>query len=82
MHKAATLFCLLLACAGCANARDTRMSEGAAIGGAGGAVIAGPVGLVVGGLAGAVTADTTRPRGGAKSCHYDTVLEKNVCSYE
>ena len=66
----------------CASPRDTRMAGGAAIGGVGGAVVAGPVGVVVGAAgAGALVADQTRPhharliaitarRCGHRVCHY------------
>lgn len=75
---------------GCANARDTRMAEGAGIGGLGGALIGGAAtrsvgGAVVGGVAGAavgaVVADSTRPRHGARSCYYDRDMGHRVCRY-
>ncbi len=79
-----------LALGGCANARDTRMAEGAVIGGTGGAIIGGVAsnsvgGAVVGGVAGAavgaVVADATRPRYRNRYCYYSNRLERRVCRY-
>jgi hypothetical protein len=79
-----------LALGGCADARDTRMAEGAGIGGVGGAVIGGIAsnsvgGAVVGGVAGAavgaVVADATRPRHASRSCHYNADLGRRICRY-
>lgn len=79
-----------LALGGCANARDTRMAEGAGLGGVGGAIIGGAAsnsvgGAVVGGVAGAavgaVVADATRPRRGSRYCYYSNTLERRVCRY-
>lgn len=81
---------LILTLGACANARDTRMAEGAGIGGVGGALIGGAAsnsvgGAVVGGVAGAavgaVVADATRPRHAARSCHYSNTLNRRVCRY-
>ncbi len=75
----------------CADPRNTRMAEGALIGGTSGAIIGGiatknPGGALVGGVigatAGAVIADATRPHHARKHCHYSEVLEKRVCHYE
>jgi nitrous oxide reductase accessory protein NosL len=80
---------LSLTLAGCQNARDTRMANGALIGGAGGAVIGGVAsnsvgGAVVGGVAGAaagaVIADATRPRGHERYCYWDH-YNRRVCRY-
>jgi hypothetical protein len=74
----------------CANARDTRMAEGALIGGTGGAIIGGVaannvggalIGGVAGAAAGAVIADATRPRHRARSCYWDDTLDRRVCRY-
>lgn len=79
-----------LALGGCANARDTRMAEGAGIGGAGGAIIGGIAsnsvgGAVVGGVAGAavgaVVADATRPRHARRHCYFSDNLNRRVCRY-
>jgi hypothetical protein len=79
-----------LALAGCANARDTRMAQGAGIGGVGGAIVGGAVsnnvgGALIGGVAGAavgaVVADQTRPRHASRSCHYNAELDRRVCRY-
>lgn len=83
--------CLLVLTLGaCANARDTRMAEGAGIGGAGGALVGGIAsnsvgGAVVGGVAGAavgaVVADATRPRHAGRHCYYSDTLNRRVCRY-
>jgi hypothetical protein len=74
----------------CANARDTRLAQGAVIGGAGGAIIGGVasgttggalVGGVVGAAAGALVADATRPRYRGKKCYYSHRLDRRVCRY-
>ncbi len=85
------ILCALAVClAGCANARNTRMSEGALIGGTGGALIGGVathsaggavVGGAIGAAAGAVVADVTRPRHRGTTCHYSGLLGKRVCQY-
>jgi hypothetical protein len=92
-HSVKTLIILsiaALALGGCANARDTRMAEGAGIGGLGGAVIGGVAsnsvgGAVVGGVAGAavgaVVADATRPRNRSRHCYYSASLDRRVCRY-
>ncbi len=81
MRKIAVLTILALSLGACASARDTRMTSGAAIGGVGGAIVAGPVGAVVGGVGGALVADETRPHHRAVRCHYSYALEKRVCHY-
>lgn len=90
MKKFILLSILALSLGACANARDTRMADGALIGGAGGAIIGGVAsnsvgGAVVGGVAGAavgaVVADATRPRHAARSCHYNEDLGRRVCRY-
>ena len=84
------LAALALALGGCANARDTRMAEGAGIGGVGGAIIGGVAsnsvgGAVVGGVAGAavgaVVADATRPHHARQHCYYSENLGHRVCRY-
>ncbi len=84
------LACVALALGGCANARDTRMAEGAGIGGVGGAIIGGVAsnsvgGALVGGVAGAavgaVVADATRPHHASKHCWYSEGLGRRVCRY-
>jgi hypothetical protein len=79
-----------LSLGGCSNARDTRMAEGALIGGTGGALIGGVAtnsagGAVVGGVAGAavgaLAADATRPRHSGRSCYWDSALDRRVCRY-
>lgn len=73
----------------CANARDSRMLDGAMIGGAGGAVVGGvvsgtyggaAVGAVAGAALGAVVADATRPRQRRARC-YINVMDQRVCRY-
>lgn len=84
------VFGIAILLASCASARDTRMTKGAVIGGAGGALIGGVatrsaggavVGGVIGAAAGALVADATRPRHRGSSCHYSSLLNKRVCSY-
>ncbi|MDR3494993.1 MAG: hypothetical protein P4L82_10350 [Ancalomicrobiaceae bacterium] len=84
------LISVALALGACANARDTRMAEGAVIGGTTGAVIGGvathtPGGAVIGGITGtavgAVIADATRPRHAPRTCHWDNALNRRVCHY-
>ncbi|MBV5262506.1 glycine zipper domain-containing protein [Pinisolibacter aquiterrae] len=81
---------LALTLGACANARDTRMAEGAGLGGAGGALIGGIAsnsvgGAVVGGVAGAavgaVVADATRPRHAKRHCYFSDTLNRRVCRY-
>jgi hypothetical protein len=90
MKTMIVLMAIALSLGACANARDTRMAEGAAIGGTGGAIIGGVatnniggalVGGVVGAAAGAVVADATRPHHHSKSCYYSDVLGHRVCHY-
>jgi hypothetical protein len=90
MRTLIILSILALAVSGCADARHTRMAEGAGIGGVGGAIVGGVAsgsvgGAVVGGAAGAavgaVVADVTRPRHATKHCYYSTRLGHNVCRY-
>ncbi len=85
-----TLAIAALALGGCANARDTRMAEGAGLGGVGGAIIGGVAsnsvgGAVIGGVAGAavgaVVADATRPRHAGRTCYYNDTLNRRVCRY-
>jgi outer membrane lipoprotein SlyB len=73
----------------CSNARDSRMAEGALIGGTGGALIGGiasgsaggaVVGGVAGAAAGAIVADATRPQGRPYSC-YTARSGREVCRY-
>jgi hypothetical protein len=75
--------------AACSNPRDSRMLDGALIGGTGGAILGGVVsgnagGAVVGGVAGAAAgaavADATRPAGSPYSC-YVTRSGREVCRY-
>ena len=70
MKKIISVSILALMLGACANARDTRMADGALIGGTGGALIGGVAsgnagGAIIGGVAGAalgaVVADATRP---------------------
>ncbi|MER2606812.1 MAG: glycine zipper domain-containing protein [Siculibacillus sp.] len=86
----AVLGLVALGLGACANARDTRMAEGAGIGGVGGAVIGGVasnsvggalVGGVVGATAGALVADATRPRRGERYCYYSNTAGHRVCRY-
>ena len=90
MKKLIVLAAVALALGGCARARDTRLVEGAVIGGAGGAIIGGVatgtaggtvVGGVVGAAAGALVADVTRPRRGGSSCYFSNRLGHRVCRY-
>jgi hypothetical protein len=90
MKTVITLLSVALMLGACANPRDTRMAQGAAIGGVGGAVIGGVAtgttgGAVVGGVAGAavgaVVADATRPRHRGHTCHWSDTLNKRVCHY-
>ncbi len=90
MKTMLVLMSVALTLGACANARDTRMAEGAAIGATGGAIIGGVasnniggalVGGVVGAGVGAVVADATRPRHGHKSCYYSEALGHRVCHY-
>lgn len=83
-------FALILTLGACANARDTRMAEGAGIGAVGGAIIGGVAsesvgGAVIGGVAGAaagaVVADATRPRHRGHHCYYSDRYERRVCRY-
>ncbi len=76
--------------AACANARDTRMAEGAGIGGVGGAIIGGAasnsvggalIGGVAGAAAGAVIADATRPHHAGRYCYYSRAVGHRVCRY-
>lgn len=90
MKSMFVLVAVALSLGACANARDTRMAEGAAIGGTAGAVIGGVasnnvggalVGGVVGAGVGAVVADATRPHHAARSCYYSHTLGHRVCHY-
>lgn len=90
MKKIITMSVLALSLAGCANARNTRMVEGAGLGGAGGAIIGGVasgtaggavVGGVIGATAGAIVADATRPRRRGSRCYYSRRLGHRVCHY-
>lgn len=81
---------LVLALSACTNARDTRMAQGALIGGAGGAAVGGiasgtaggaVVGGVAGAAAGAVIADATRPQGRPADCRWNSSLNRQVCTY-
>lgn len=90
MKNIIILCVVALSVAACANARDTRMSKGALLGGAGGALIGGVatrsaggaiVGGAIGAAAGAVVADVTRPRHRGSRCHYSNLLGKRVCQY-
>ncbi|TBW40374.1 bacteriocin [Siculibacillus lacustris] len=90
MKTTIALIAVALTLGACANARDTRMAEGAGIGGVGGAIIGGVAsnsvgGALVGGVAGAavgaVVADATRPRHAARSCYWDAGLDRRVCRY-
>ena len=73
----AVLGLVALGLGACANARDTRMAEGAGIGGVGGALVCG----VVGATAGALVADATRPRRGERYCYYSNTAGHRVCRY-
>jgi hypothetical protein len=90
MKKLILISALALTLGACANARDTRMAQGAAIGSAGGAIIGGVTsgtvgGAVVGGVAGAavgaVVADVTRPRYAGQRCYYSHTYGRRVCRY-
>ena len=79
-----------LALGACANPRDTRITEGAVIGGTTGAIIGGVatnspggvvVGSVIGATTGAIIADNTRPRHSDRVCHYSETLGRRVCHY-
>ncbi len=74
MKQFITIAALALTLGACANARDTRMAEGAVIGG----VVAGIPGAVVG----VVVADATRPsyRSG-RYCFYSEVSGRRICRY-
>lgn len=90
MKSLLAILALAFALSACTNnARDTRMAQGALIGGAGGAVVGGLAtdtagGAIIGGAAGAaagaVIADSTRPRG-ERECYYDARINRNVCRY-
>lgn len=88
MKTVVALSLAALALGACSNSRDTRMAEGALIGGTGGAILGGVAsgsagGAVVGGIAGAaagaVVADSTRPSQ-PYSC-YETRSGREVCRY-
>ncbi len=90
MKKLIMMSALVLSLGACANARDTRLTEGALLGGTGGAIIGGVatgtgggalVGGLVGGTVGAVVADATRPRHRRTRCYYNEMLGHNVCRY-
>jgi Glycine zipper len=81
---------IALSLGACANPRDTRITEGAVIGGTAGAVIGGVatnspggavVGSVIGATTGAVIADATRPHHSDRVCHYSETLGHRVCHY-
>ena len=83
------ILALAFALSACTTARDTRMAQGAIIGGTGGAIVGGvasnsPGGAIIGGVAGAaagaVIADSTRPRGD-RVCFYDARIGRDVCRY-
>lgn len=85
-----TPIALALALGACTNARDTRMAQGALIGGAGGATVGAiasgsaggaVVGGVAGAAAGAVIADATRPQTRPTNCYWSSSLNRQVCSY-
>lgn len=89
MKPVLAILALALALSACTTARDTRMAQGAIIGGTGGAIIGGvasssPAGAIIGGVAGAaagaVIADSTRPADG-RSCYWDARLGREVCRY-
>ena len=88
MIKIISVGALALALGACATERDTRMLNGAAIGGAGGAIIGGVAsgtagGAVVGGVAGAavgaLVADATRPHHRHHHCRYHYDMENGRC---
>lgn len=90
MKAIITLAAAALMLIGCSSARETRMAEGAGIGGLGGAIIGGAAtrsagGAIVGGVAGAavgaVVADSTRPYHRARSCYYSRDLGRRICRY-
>jgi len=90
MRNIAIVCILAVTLGACANARDTRMAEGAGIGGVGGALIGGIAGRSVGGAvvggvagaaAGALIADATRPAHRGTYCYYSDSLHKRVCRY-
>ncbi len=90
MKTVVALSLVALSLGACANPRDTRMLDGALIGGTGGAIIGGVAtgtggGAVVGGVAGAaagaLVADATRPRHRGSSCHWSDALQRKVCRY-
>lgn len=85
-----TSVALALVLGACTNARDTRMSQGALIGGAGGAAVGAiasgtaggaVIGGVAGAAAGAVIADATRPQTRPTECHWNSSLNRRVCTY-
>lgn len=73
MKRIITIAALALTLGACANARDTRMAEGAVIGG----VVAGIPGAVVG----VVVADATRPAYRRKTCFYSEISGRRICRY-
>lgn len=90
MKHLVVLSIVAIALAACASPRDTRMAEGAAIGGTAGAIVGGvtsgttggaAVGAAAGAVAGAAIADATRPHHGRYTCHWSSVLHKKVCRY-
>jgi hypothetical protein len=90
MKTMIVLMTVALSLGACANARDTRIAEGAGIGGAAGAVVGGVasgsvggavVGGVVGAVAGGAIADATRPHHARRSCYYSEALGHRVCHY-
>ena len=81
MKTTVVLIVAALLLSACASQRDNRMATGAAIGGVGGAVVAGPVGLVVGAGAGALVADNTRRGHYRLHCRYSEYYGRRVCHY-
>lgn len=90
MKKLILFSIVALTLGACANPRDSRMLDGALIGGTGGAIIGGVAtgtggGAVVGGVAGAaagaLVADATRPRHRGYSCHWSETMQRKVCRY-
>ena len=90
MKKIILISFITLTLGACANARDTRMADGALIGGASGAILGGVAtgttgGAVVGGVlgagVGAVVADATRPYHHRNHCFYNSDTGQRVCHY-
>jgi hypothetical protein len=90
MKKIIATSFIALALAGCSSARDTRIVDGALLGGAGGAIIGGVAtgtaggalaGGAIGAAGGAIIADATRPSWRGKRCYYSEYRGREICRY-